>query len=155
VGPTDRLRWVRALTTAGWVALASYLGIIAIEVRRAAAITTSRFEDGVWGQRIEIVSFVTLPQNIAVLMLPVATAVTAAVMLAGVHPDDRGDTIWLTRLTTVTGGLCVVAIFLALLGIGGIPFRYADPLADLGALVGRLSGIAMAAGALRLLREAG
>lgn len=155
MGPTDRLRWVRALTTAGWVALASYLGIIAIEVRRAAAITTSRFEDGVWGQRIEIVSFVTLPQNIAVLMLPVATAVTAAVMLAGVHPDDRGDTIWLTRLTTVTGGLCVVAIFLALLGIGGIPFRYADPLADLGALVGRLSGIAMAAGALRLLREAG
>jgi len=155
VGPTDRLRWVRALTTAGWVALASYLGIIAIEVRRAAAITTSRFEDGVWGQRIEIVSFVTLPQNIAVLMLPVATAVTAAVMLAGVHPDDRGDTVWLTRLTTVTGGLCVVAIFLALLGIGGIPFRYADPLADLGALVGRLSGIAMAAGALRLLREAG
>lgn len=155
MGPTDRLRWVRALTTAGWVALASYLGIIAIEVRRAAAITTSRFEDGVWGQRIEIVSFVTLPQNIAVLMLPVATAVTAAVMLAGVHPDDRGDTVWLTRLTTVTGGLCVVAIFLALLGIGGIPFRYADPLADLGALVGRLSGIAMAAGALRLLREAG
>ena len=146
---------MRALTTAGWVALALYLGIIAIEVRRAAAITTSRFEDGVWGQRIEIVSFVTLPQNIAVLMLPVATAVTAAVMLAGVHPDDRGDTIWLTRLTTVTGGLCVVAIFLALLGIGGIPFRYADPLADLGALVGRLSGIAMAAGALRLLREAG
>ena len=155
MGPTDRLRWVRALTTAGWVALASYLGIIAIEVRRAAAITTSRFEDGVWGQRIEIVSFVTLPQNIAVLMLPVATAVTAAVMLAGVHPDDRGDSVWLTRLTTVTGGLCVVAIFLALLGIGGIPFRYADPLADLGALVGRLSGIAMAAGALRLLREAG
>ena len=155
MGPTDRLRWVRALTTAGWVALASYLGIIAIEVRRAAAITTSRFEDGVWGQRIEIVSFVTLPQNIAVLMLPVATAVTAAVMLAGVHPDDRGDTVWLTRLTTVTGGLCVVAIFLALLGIGGIPFRYADPLADLGALVGRLSGIAMAAGALRLLRETG
>lgn len=146
---------MRALTTAGWVALVSYLGIIAIEVRRAAAITTSRFEDGVWGQRIEIVSFVTLPQNIAVLMLPVATAVTAAVMLAGVHPDDRGDTVWLTRLTTVTGGLCVVAIFLALLGIGGIPFRYADPLADLGALVGRLSGIAMAAGALRLLREAG
>lgn len=151
----DRLRWVRALTTAGWIALVSYLGIVAIEVRRAAAITTSRFEDGVWGQRVEIISFVTLPQNIAVLMLPVATAVTAAVMLAGVHPDDRGDTVWLTRLTTVTGGVCVVAIFLALLGIGGIPFRYADPLADLGALVGRLSGIAMAAGALRLLRETG
>ncbi len=152
---SDRLRWVRALTTAGWIALVSYLGIVVIEVRRAAAITTSRFEDGVWGQRVEIISFVTLPQNIAVLMLPVATAVTAAVMLAGVHPDDRGDTVWLTRLTTVTGGVCVVAIFLALLGIGGIPFRYADPLADLGALVGRLSGIAMAAGALRLLRETG
>ena len=152
---SDRLRWVRALTTAGWIALVSYLGIVVIEVRRAAAITTSRFEDGVWGQRVEIISFVTLPQNIAVLMLPVATAATAAVMLAGVHPDDRGDTVWLTRLTTVTGGVCVVAIFLALLGIGGIPFRYADPLADLGALVGRLSGIAMAAGALRLLRETG
>jgi len=155
VTDADRLRWVRALTTAGWIALVSYLGIVAIEVRRAAAITTSRFEDGVWGQRVEIISFVTLPQNIAVLMLPVATAVTAAVMLAGVHPDDRGDTVWLTRLTTATGGVCVVAIFLALLGIGGIPFRYADPLADLGALVGRLSGIAMAAGALRLLRETG
>ena len=36
----------------------------------------------------------------------------------------------------------------------GIPFRYADPLADLGALVGRIAGIAVAAASLRLTRLA-
>ena len=72
----ERLSWVRSLYVAGWCFVIAYVGIIAIELRRAAAITTSSFEDGVWGQRIEIVSFVALPQNIA--MLALAAVVTAA-----------------------------------------------------------------------------
>ena len=153
MGPTDRLRWVRALTTAGWVALVSYLGIIAIEVRRAAAITTSRFEDGVWGQRIEIVSFIALPQNAVILIPPAVAAAVAGVLITGLHPDDRPDFVWARRLARVTGGIAIMVIVLAVIGIIGIPFRYADPLADLAAIVGRLAGVAIAIAVIRLCRE--
>lgn len=151
--PPDRLRWARALVTAGWLFSTAYVALLAIEIRRAAAIRTSSFEDGVWGQRVEIVSFITLPQNIMVLLPAAIATVAAAMLLDGVHPDDRPDDPWLHRLGAVVGGMAVLAIGLALLGIGGIPFRYADPLADLGALVGRVAGIAVAAGVLRLVRE--
>ena len=149
----DRLRWARALVTAGWLFTTAYVALLAIEIRRAAAIRTSSFEDGVWGQRVEIVSFITLPQNIMVLLPAAVATVAAAMVLDGVHPDDRPSDPWLRRLSAVVGGMAVLAIGLALLGIGGIPFRYADPLADLGALVGRVAGIAVATGVLRLLRE--
>ncbi len=148
----DRLGWARTLMVAGWCFLSSYIGIIAIELRRAAAISTSSFEDGVWGQRVEIISFVSLPQNISMLAVAALCVAIARIVMAPVHPDDRPGDRWLVRLGRTVGGVAIIVIGLALLGIGGIPFRYADPLADLGALVGRASGIAVAAAALRLVR---
>ena len=122
-------------------------------MRRAAAISESRFEDGVWGQRIEIVSFVALPQNAVILVPPAIAAAVAGALIAALHPDDRPDLIWSRRLARVTGGLAIVVIALAAIGIIGIPFRYADPLADLAAIVGRLAGVAISLAVIRLCRE--
>ena len=149
-----RVRWVDALTTAGWCLWLAYLGIVAIELRRAFAITTSSFEDGVWGQRVETVSFVAIPQNSMVLAAAALCVALASMLWSGIHPDDKPPRQSLQRLATMVGGVAIVVIGVALLGIGGIPFRYADPLADLGALVGRIAGVAVAAACLRLTRLA-
>jgi len=149
-----RVRWVDALTTAGWCLWLAYLGIVAIELRRAFAITTSSFEDGVWGQRVETVSFVAIPQNSIVLVVSALSVALASMMWSGIHPDDKPPRQSLQRLATMVGGVAIVVIGIALLGIGGIPFRYADPLADLGALVGRIAGVAVAVACLRLTRLA-
>jgi hypothetical protein len=150
---SDRIRWIATATHVGWLTLAAYLALIIIELRRAAAITESRFEDGVWGQRIEIVSFVALPQNAVILVPPAIAAAVAGVLIAALHPDDRPDLTWSRRLARFTGGLAIVVIALAVIGIIGIPFRYADPLADLAAIVGRLAGVAIALAVIRLCRE--
>lgn len=150
----DRARWSSAFTMAGWCALIAYLGLIAIEVRRAAAITTASFEDGIWGQRVETISFVTIPQNIIVLVIAAICVAVAAIISSTIHPDDQPPQSARTLLARVIGGLSVISIGLALLGLGGIPFRYVDPLADLGALVGRAAGVALAAASSRLAREA-
>ena len=73
-----RIRWVDALTTAGWCLWLAYLALVAIELRRAFAITTSRFEDGVWGQRVETISFVSIPQNSIVLLIGALCVALAA-----------------------------------------------------------------------------
>ena len=150
---SDRIRWITTATHVGWLTLTAYLALIIIELRRAAAISESRFEDGVWGQRIEIVSFVALPQNAVILVPPAIAAVVAGALIAALHPDDRPDLTWSRRLARVTGGLAIVVIALAVIGIIGIPFRYADPLADLAAIVGRLAGVAISLAVIRLCRE--
>lgn len=150
---SDRIRWITTATHVGWLTLTAYLALIIIELRRAAAISESRFEDGVWGQRIEIVSFVALPQNAVILVPPAIAAAVAGALIAALHPDDRPDLTWSRRLARVTGGLAIVVIALAVIGIIGIPFRYADPLADLAAIVGRLAGVAIALAVIRLCRE--
>jgi len=149
-----RIRWVDALTTAGWCLWLAYLALVAIELRRAFAITSSRFEDGVWGQRVETISFVAIPQNSIVLLIGALCVALASIVWMSIHPDDQPPRRSLQRLATMIGGISIVVMGLALLGIGGIPFRYADPLADLGALVGRIAGIAVAAASLRLTRLA-
>lgn len=150
---SDRIRWITTATHVGWLTLTAYLALIIIELRRAAAISESRFEDGVWGQRIEIVSFVALPQNAVILVPPAIAAAVAGALIATLHPDDRPDLTWSRRLARVTGGLAIVVIALAVIGIIGIPFRYADPLADLAAIVGRLAGVAISLAVIRLCRE--
>jgi hypothetical protein len=149
---SDRIRWIATATYVGWLTLSAYIALIIIELRRAAAISESRFEDGVWGQRIEIVSFVALPQNAVILVPPAIAAAVAGALIAALHPDDRPDLTWSRRLARVTGGIAFIVIALAAIGIIGIPFRYADPLADLAAIVGRLAGVAIAIAVIRLCR---
>ena len=149
----QRIRWIITATHVGWLSLSAFVALIVIEVRRAAAISESRFEDGVWGQRVEIVSFIALPQNAVILIPPAIAAAVAGVLITGLHPDDRPDLVWARRLARVTGGIAIMVIVLAVIGIIGIPFRYADPLADLAAIVGRLAGVAIAIAVIRLCRE--
>ena len=94
---------------------------------------------------------------VVLLIVLVAAALCvalASMMWSGIHPDDKPPRQSLQRLATMVGGVAIVVIGVALLGIGGIPFRYADPLADLGALVGRIAGVAVAVACLRLTRLA-
>ena len=73
----EREHWSRLLTKVGWLFTLAELAIAAAIVNRARAVTTSSFEDGVWGQRAEILSFLSLPQNVVVLV-PAAAAAAAA-----------------------------------------------------------------------------
>ena len=147
----DRTRWVRALTTAGWLFVTAYLAFVTATVRRASAITSSSFEDGVWGQRVEILSFVSLQQNVIMLVPAAAAAVAATMLAAGVV--DRTE-MFLAQLVRIVAGLCYVIIGVALLGIIDIFFRSPDSLGDLGDVLGRLGGGLMAVAMIRVCLEA-
>jgi len=147
----DRVRWVRALTTAGWLFVMAYLAFVTATVRRASAVTSSSFEDGVWGQRVEILSFVSLQQNVVMLVPAAAGAVAATMLAAGVV--DRTE-MFLAQLVRVVAGLCYVVIGIALLGIIDIFFRSPDSIGDLGDMLGRLGGGLMAIAMIRVCLEA-
>jgi len=148
---TDRLRWTRALTTAGWLFVVAYLAFVTAMFRRASALKSASFDDGVWGQRIEIMSFVSIHQNV-VMLVPAAAACVGATLLAG-DAIDHTD-IWLTQLVRVVAGLSYVVIAVAVIGIIALFFRSPDSVSDLGALLGRLGGILMAIAMIRVCLEA-
>ncbi|NNE13255.1 MAG: hypothetical protein HKN41_13525, partial [Ilumatobacter sp.] len=141
----------RALTTTGWLFVLAYVGFIMWQVRRAFLITESSFEDGLWWQRIEQISFLSLPQNLMVLV-PAAAAAAAGTVLVRDQVDHA--VIALAQLVRIVAGLGAVVIVIATLGIVGIFFRNADAVGDFAAFVLRLGGIAMAFGILRLCAEA-
>lgn len=146
----ERVRWARALTMVGWMFLLAYLGIVTFLVRRAAAIREASFEDGVWWQRVEQVSFATLPQNLVVLVPAAAAAVVGALVVRAVV--DR-SVIWLGQLVRVIAGVAMMVVVIAVTGIVGVFFREADNVADLQALLQRIGGIMMAAAMIRLCLE--
>ena len=148
---TERLRWARALTTAGWLFVVAYLAFVTAMFRRASALKSGSFDDGVWGQRIEIMSFVSIHQNV-VMLAPAAAACVGATLLVG-DVVDRTD-LWLTRLVRVVAGLSYVVIAVAGIGIIALFFRSPDSVSDLGALLGRLGGILMAIAMIRVCLEA-
>jgi hypothetical protein len=147
----DRTRWVRALTTAGWLFVVAYLAFVTATVRRASAVTSSSFEDGVWGQRVEILSFVSLQQNVVMLVPAAASAIAATVLATRVV--DRTE-MFLAQLVRVIAGLCYVVIGVALLGIIDIFFRSPDSIGDFGDMLGRLGGGLMAIAMIRVCLEA-
>ncbi len=131
--------------------VAAYLGFITWQVRRAFAITEGSFEDGLWWQRIEQISFLSLPQNVMVLVAAAASAVVGTVLVRGVVDSA---VLSLAQLVRVVAGLGYVVILIAALGIVGIFFRNPDTVGDLAAFVLRLGGIAMSAAVIRLCLEA-
>lgn len=147
----ERLRWARALATAGWLFVSAYVGYIMWQVRRAFLITEGSFEDGLWWQRVEQISFLSLPQNLMVLVPAAACAALGSVL---VRTAVDHAVINLSQLTRVVAGLALVAIGIATLGIVGIFFRNADSVGDLAAFVLRLGGIAMAVAIIRICLEA-
>ena len=146
-----RLAWSRRLVTAGWLFLIAYLGVVGSQVRRAASISEGSFDDGVWGQRVETLSFVAIPQNLVVLA-PAAAAAVAATLLAGSSIDARE--IWLSQLTRAVAGVCYVVMVIAVVGIVGVFFRDAGGTADLDAVLSRAGGVAMAVAMLGVCLQA-
>jgi hypothetical protein len=151
VDERDRTRWARALVFAGWMSVLAWFGILVGTIRRAAALREGSFEDGVWGQRIEFVSFASLPQNAIVLVPAVAAAVAAAMLTRGIVDPSVLSTRQLVR---VVAGASVLVVVLALAGIADVFARTNDPISDLGTILGHAGGIALAAASLRLCSEA-
>lgn len=147
----DRVRWGRALTTAAWLFVVAYLAFVTSTVRRVTRVREGSFEDGAWGQRVEILSFVSLPQNLIVLV-PAAAAGVAATLLVGSIVDRRE--IWLAQLVRVVAGLGYVVIAIAVLGIVGVFFRSPDSVGDVDAVLNRVGGILISIALIRVCVEA-
>jgi hypothetical protein len=146
----DRVRWARALTSAGWASLIAYLAILAVAINRARLTDDAPFDDGVWSQRLEILSFASFPQQVVVLVPAVAAALGA--MLLG---RDALVTIepWHARLVRGTAGAAVVAIALAAADIVSIVVQGDESVGDFGDVVHRVGGIALAWAVVRVSLE--
>jgi hypothetical protein len=151
VNEHDRIRWARALVFAGSMSVLAYVSYLVIQIRRAAAIRNGSFEDGVWGQRIEQVSFATLPQNLVILAPAVAAAIAGALLVRSLVAPV---VVHLGRLIRVIAGLSFVVVAIAVVGIVAVFFRSYDSVGDTAAVLGRIGGIAMAAATIRLCLEA-
>jgi hypothetical protein len=142
----DRQHWARALTTAGWLSLLSYLAVLTVQLNRARQTTQSRF-DGVWGVRIEQVSFASLPQNLVVLVPAAVAAVAASVVARGTVAELE---VWLERLLRAVAGAAMLAVVLAALGIGAVVLGQTTSVGDFSYLINRLGGIALGAAMIRV-----
>lgn len=127
--------------------VAAYLGFITWQVRRAFAIREASFEDGLWWQRIEQISFLTIPENLIILVPAAAAGAIGTVLVRDVVD---GSVLSLGQLVRIVAGLAYVVIAIAVLGIIGIFFRNSDSVGDLAAFVLRLGGIAMAVAMIRV-----
>jgi len=148
----DRQRWAVALTTAGWLLLACYLLLLIAQIRRALAITVGSFEDGIWGQRIEAVSSVTLPQTLVVLVPAAAAGVGAVMLLHDAREELQAS--WARQLVRITAGLNYVVIALAVLGILDVLMQTPDAVGGTTAIMTRVGGILMAIAMIRVCLEA-
>ena len=147
----ERVLWARTLTTAGWLITTAYLALVTAQVRRAAAISQGSFDDGVWGQRLETVSFIAFPQNMVILTPATGAAAVATVISVGLV--DRVE-IWLAQLTRVLAGVCYVVIVLAALRMLALFWQGPDLVGDFGALLTQLGGILIALAISRVCLEA-
>jgi len=151
VNDDERLRWARVLATTGWVFLIAYLGVVAGLVRRAAATTSGSFEDGLWWQRVETISFAARATNLVVLTPAVAAAVVGTIMArALVDPA----VLRLRQLVRIVAGTCYVVLVIGAVGIVGIFFRNPDSVGDASVFFGLMGGILMAIAMVRLCLEA-
>lgn len=151
VSESDRIRWANATVLAGWMFVLAYLTYLVTQIRRAAATTQASFEDGIWGQRIEEISFATLPQNVVILIPGVVAVVVGAVLTRSVVDPV---VVRLRRVVRVIAGLSIVVVAVGVVGIVAVFFRNYDSVGDTAAILGRLGGIAMATAAIRLCLEA-
>lgn len=148
----DRARWATALTTAGWLSLTAYLLLLIAQIRRAFAVRVGSFEDGVWGQRIELISFVALPQNLVILVPAAAAGVAGSMLVRPLDPALGGP--WTRQLVRVVAGVCYVAVAIATLGIVDVLVQTPDSIGGTSAILNRLGGILMAIAMIRICLEA-
>ena len=156
--PLDRLAqehryigWARALATTGWLVLLAYLAFLIGLIRRASAISSSSFEDGVWGQRFEVVAFAALPQNLAVL-IPAAAAAAGASVLASGRAEPTA--MWITQLVRTVAGTAYVVALLGVLGIVDEFWQTPDSIGGTGSMLNRIGGLLMVIAVIRICLEA-
>jgi hypothetical protein len=151
VNVDERTRWARVLAITGWLFLISYLGLVAGLIRQAAATTDASFEDGLWWQRVETVSFASRTPNLVVLVPAVAAAVVGSVIA---RPLVDASVLQLRRLVRVVAGTCYVVLLIAAVGTIGIFFRNPDSVGDVSVFFGLIGGILMAIAMIKLCLEA-
>ena len=135
---------------AGWMFVLAYLSVVTGIVRRAAAITEPSFEDGLWWQRIEVISQSSLPQLLIVLA-PAAIAAIAGQFAVRTIVDR--SVLRLTQLVRAIAGVCYVVIAIGIIGIIGVLVRSPDSVGDVGQILGRAGGILMAVAMIRVCLE--
>lgn len=144
------MRWATTLTAAGWMFAFAYLALVTAQLRQAFAIEASSFDDGLWGARVERVSFVALPQN--VLLLVAAAAAGAVATLLCRDLADRTH-MWLAQLVRAVAGICYVVVAIAALRILVLLTHHPDAVGDFGAILSQLAGILTALAASRICLE--
>ena len=146
----DRERWARAIVTAGWLVTGSYLLFLIGQIRRALAVSQASFEDGVWGQRVEQISFVALPQNLVILVPAAVAGVGATWLMLGAGLDQVA---WTRQLVRVVAGVSLVTVVLAVLGILDVFAQSPDWVGGSIAVLNRVGGILMAWAMIRVCLE--
>ena len=145
--PERRDDLVRNLTIAGWLLLGGPIGFVLFQLDRVRRIGSQPFAS-VWDQRIEVLSFLMLPPNQAVLV-PVVFVAAAAIWLAG---DDRDA--WLTTLLRLSAALAITFVIIGAISIVSILARDDAGTFDTDSVFLRFGGIAMAAGLALICRTA-
>ncbi len=145
--PERRAELVRKLTIAGWLLLGGPIGLVAFQLERVRSVGAQRFAT-VWEQRIEVLSFVMLPPNLAVLV-PVVLVAAGTTWLAGAERDT-----WLTTLLRVSAGLAIAFAVIGVVSIVSILASNEPGDADDAGVFLRLGGVVMAAGLAMICRIA-
>lgn len=143
----DRERWSRILSLAGWCSFASYLAIVLSTLDRVRVAPSSRVFGSVWDQRLELLSFAMIPQQIVVL----APAV-AIVVVFGMGALDGPRRPWLRCSVEATS---IVAIVVGLLDVASTLRRDRDggPV-EWSEIFLRLGGVMLASSYVALCRLA-
>jgi hypothetical protein len=147
LAPERRADLVRNLTIAGWLLLGGPIGFVLFQLDRVRRIGSQPFAS-VWDQRIEVLSFLMLPPNQAVLV-PVVFVAAVAMWLAG---DDRDA--WLTTLLRLSAALAITFVVIGVISIVSILARDDAGTFDTDSVFLRFGGIAMAAGLALICRTA-
>lgn len=145
--PERRVDLVRNLTLAGWLLLGGSFGYIGFQLERVRNVSEQPFGT-LWNQRIEVLSFLTLPPNLVVLAPPVFVAAVAT-WLAGSSRD-----VWLSTLLRLCAGLAITFAVIAAVSIASIVLSNEPGPGDAAGVMLRLGGIALSAGLAVVCRTA-
>ena len=145
--PEGRAELIRLLTITGWLLLGGPIGFVAFQFERMRGVTDQPFAS-VFDQRIEVLSFLMLPPNLAVF----APAVFVAACTTWLADAERGP--WLDGLLRLSASVVIVLVVVGVMSIASILGNDDGGPTDFEGIFLRLGGIAMAAGMVMLCRVA-
>ena len=148
--PSDAELWSRRLTLAAWMGLVGYLSVVAYLANRVRRLgnVEAPFAESIWDQRLEVLSFAVLPQQVIILVVAAALAGVAAEVQRRTG-DPTGA--WLRTALTSLGAAAAVVVLVAVASIVSILTRDPPEPDRAGDLYLRLGGVALAGAAGALL----